>query len=46
MLPSQFLMDAKPEAWEKGLLTQFIVRVQDDKLSAIGLKFDNGEETM
>ena len=43
MLPIDYLIDAKPDAWEKGLLTQFSVRVQDDKISAIGLKFNNGQ---
>ena len=42
MLPVDYLMDTKPDSWEKGLLTQLIMRVQDDKISAIGLKFNNG----
>ena len=44
ILPAEYLMDATPEAWKRGLLTQFSVRVQDDKLSAIGMRFNNGGE--
>ena len=46
MVPLEFLEKATDEALETGLLTQIQVRENDSHLSAIGLRFCNGEKTI
>ena len=46
MVPFDFLRKASDKALDRGLLTQIQIREKDSHLSAIGLQFCNGENTI